>query len=332
MTIEIGPFALAAPVLLAPMSGISDPPFRRLVGRFGAGLVYSEMVASQGMVRRSRESLEKACQVPSDRRQGMPWAVQLAGNEPAVMADAARAVADCGADIIDINMGCPVKKVTRGLAGSALMRDLPLAGAILQAVAGAVTVPVTLKMRLGWDDGMRNAPDLARIAEDCGIALLTVHGRTRCQLFGGRADWAAVAAVKAAVSLPVVVNGDIASPAQAQAALAASGADGVMVGRAACGRPWLLRDIADRLAGRVARAAPDGAMREALILEHYDDMLAYYGTSRGVRIARKHLGWWLQDLPEGAALHRELNRMDDPRQVVAALRRHLAPLHEAVAA
>lgn len=332
MTIEIGPIALSAPVLLAPMSGISDPPFRRLVAGFGAGLVYSEMIASQGMIRNTRESLEKSHQSPSERARGMPWAVQLAGNEPAVMAEAARAVAAAGADIIDINMGCPVKKVTKGLAGSALMRDLPLARRILEAVTGAVAVPVTLKMRLGWDDGMRNAPDLARIAEGSGIAMLTVHGRTRCQLFDGRADWAAVAAVRDAVDLPLVVNGDIAGPAEARAALAASGADGVMIGRAACGRPWLLRSIADGLAGRTARPEPDMAAREALIVGHYRDMLAHYGTARGLRIARKHLGWWLQQLPGGPALHRRLNDLDEPHQVVDALHRHFEPQREAVAA
>ncbi len=332
MTIEIGPIALSAPVLLAPMSGISDPPFRRLVAGFGAGLVYSEMIASQGMIRNTRESLEKSHQSKAERGQGMPWAVQLAGNEPAVMAEAARAVEAAGADIIDINMGCPVKKVTRGLAGSALMRDLPLARRILEAVAGAASVPVTLKMRLGWDDGMRNAPELARIAEQSGIAMLTVHGRTRCQLFEGRADWTAVAAVRAAVGLPLVVNGDIASAADARAALAASGADGVMIGRAACGRPWLLRSIADSLAGRAPRPEPEGAAREALIVGHYRDMLACYGTARGLRIARKHLGWWLQHLPGGGALHRRLNELDEPQSVIDALHGYFAPQHDAVAA
>lgn len=330
MTIKIGSFTLTSPVLLAPMSGISDAPFRRMVAGFGAGLMFSEMIASQAMIRSTRESLGKS-QAPGDRHArenpGMPWAVQLAGNEPEVMAEAARAVVDQGAQLVDINMGCPVKKVTRGLAGSALMRDPDLARRIIAAVTGAVSVPVTLKMRLGWDDGQRNAPALAAIAQDCGIAMLTVHGRTRCQLFTGQADWAAVAAVKAAVSVPVVVNGDIATPDQALRALSASGADGVMVGRGACGRPWALARIADVLAGRGPAPEPAPRARLDLLHEHYEDMLNHYGAARGLRIARKHLAWWLQDFPAGEAVVRQANVLDQPGAVMALLRR-IAPAGE----
>src|SRR5579872_4538689 len=239
MSISIGPIRLDDPVILAPMSGVTDMPFRRLVKRHGAGLVVSEMIASQAMIRESRQSLTMAANCPEEQ----PMAVQLAGCEPEVMAEAAKLNADRGAALIDINFGCPVKKVVNGHAGSALMRDECHAARILEATVKAVDLPVTLKMRTGWDDKNRNAPRLAKIAESCGIRMITVHGRTRCQMFAGTADWGFIREVKEAVSIPVVVNGDIATLDDAREALALSHADGVMVGRGAYGRPWFVRQV-----------------------------------------------------------------------------------------
>ena len=314
--LRIGPLSLASPVLMAPLTGISDLPFRRLVARFGAGLVFSEMIASPELLKETAKTRRQARFDWAAR----PWAVQLAGTEPLVLAEAARYVVDRGADLVDINFGCPAKLVVGKAAGSALMRDEVLAGRILETVVGAVPVPVTLKMRLGWDEASRNAPRIARIAEAAGIRMLTVHGRTRSQLFKGRADWAAVGEVKAASSLPLVVNGDITDAATARAALGLSGADGVMIGRGACGRPWLLARIAAELDGGSEPPAPAPDEILAIVLEHYAAMLDHYGRETGLRRARKHLAWYLGGLPDGAALAGRVNRMDDPRMVVAALR------------
>ncbi len=326
----IGDVRLAAPVILAPMSGVTDMPFRRLVARLGAGMVVSEMLASREVVRASRRSAKMLTRAPDE---GI-WAVQLAGCEPDVMADAARLAVDCGADLVDINMGCPVKKVVNGHAGAALMRDEPLAARIMAAVASAVSRPVTLKMRTGWDIDQRNAPRLARIAEETGLRAITVHGRTRMQFYDGRADWAFIREVKAATRLPVIGNGDVASTADAVALLRASGADGVMVGRGACGRPWLLSEIMAGLCedGARAPAPPTFAAQRTIVREHYDGLLTHYGAEAGLRRARKYLAWYADHLPGGAAFRSAVMRLEAPNAVRAAIDALYRPLIDGRAA
>lgn len=303
---------LERPVILAPLSGVTDLPFRALAKSLGAGLVVSEMIASWAMVRENRNTMRMAEVVAG----GGPSSVQLAGCEPDAMAEAAKISVAQGADIVDINFGCPVKKVAVGQsAGSALMRDEILAGRILSATVSAVDVPVTLKMRMGWDRDSLNAPALARIAEDAGIAMITVHGRTRQQFYEGSADWDFIAHVKNAVKIPVIVNGDITTEARAAEALQRSGADGVMIGRGAYGRPWFLKQVADYLTTGHLTPAPSLADQKAVLLRHYADIRAHFGERAGVRLGRKHVAWYSHGLHGSAAFRAQMNRLDDGKAV-----------------
>ncbi|MFO1173862.1 MAG: tRNA dihydrouridine synthase DusB [Paracoccaceae bacterium] len=317
MPIELAELRVDPPVLLAPMAGITDLPFRRMVARFGAGLLVSEMVASGEMVTERPSVRAKARTDLGLGDGGVPTSVQLAGREAAPMAEAARIVADMGARVIDINMGCPAKQVTGGASGSALMRNLDHALGLIEAVVGAVDLPVTLKCRLGWDADCLNAPDLARRAEAAGVRMLTVHGRTRQQFYKGQADWAAIAPVKAAVRIPVIANGDISSAGSARQALVASGADGVMVGRGAQGAPWRVAEIAHALHGTPAPQVPRGPALAAFVAEHYEAMLGFYGRDLGLRIARKHLGWYAAEAGADPGLRARMMVATEVAQVLA---------------
>ncbi|MCW2307587.1 tRNA dihydrouridine synthase DusB [Rhodobium gokarnense] len=314
----IGDLRLKNAVFLAPMAGITDAPFRRLAHRFGAGLVISEMVASNELITGGEEAHLRA-----ESAGVAPHAVQLAGREATALAESARRLEAAGADLLDINMGCPSKRVTTGYAGSALMRDLEHATRLIEAVVGAVKVPVTVKMRLGWDDENLNAPELARRAEKAGVALVTVHGRTRCQFYKGRADWKAIAAVKQAVSIPVIANGDCESFEDAAEMLSQSGADGIMIGRGAYGRPWFPGAVARYLSTGVAPAEPANDEIAVIVAEHYEGILDHYGVDLGLRAARKHLAWYMDASPrsdaDAKALRRDILTAENPDSVRALL-------------
>ncbi len=314
-SISLSAVSLSPPVALAPLAGITDLPFRQLVASFGAGWVVSEMVASQEMVQAKPAAREKA-ELGFDQA---GTAVQIAGREAYWMAEAAKLVEAYGAAFIDINMGCPAKKVTSGYSGSALLRDPDHALSLIEAVVNAVNVPVTLKTRLGWDHDCLNAAYVAKRAEGAGIKLVTIHGRTRCQFYKGSADWVAIGDIKRAVNIPVIANGDIVDVGTARAALAQSGADGLMIGRGSQGRPWILAQVASELHGTKAPVIPQGVDLAELVCGHYEAMLSFYGAEFGRKTARKHLGWYMDDVGTPAPLRREVLTEPDPKVVLRLL-------------
>ncbi len=336
MGIHIGPVETRNRVFLAPMSGVTDEPFRTTAHEHGAGLVVSEMVASEELVNARPDMLRRA----TGAEKLSPFVIQLAGREPHWMAEGARIAQDMGADIIDINMGCPAREVTGGLSGSALMRNLDHAEKLIEATVAASSVPVTLKMRLGWDHNSMNAPELARRAEAQGIALVTVHGRTRCQFYGGKADWAAIAKVREAISIPLIANGDGASAEDARQMLAQSGADGIMIGRGAYGRPWWPGVIAEALDPGCGTSEPPLAEEAEIVATHHERILSYHGSHHGNRIARKHVGWAIGRLAErnlltgeqAASWRAALLRTNDNQAVRAGLRQLYDEAQNAMAA
>ena len=320
---HIGPYKIEPPLILAPMAGVTDKPFRQLCKRLGAGLAVSEMTISDPRFWKTDKSLRRM----DHEGEPAPVSVQIAGTEPAQLAEAARYNVDHGAQIIDINMGCPAKKVCNAWAGSALMRDEALVARIVAAVVAAVDVPVTLKIRTGWDRENRNGITVAKIAEQSGIAALAVHGRTRADLYTGEAEYETIAAIKQAISIPLFANGDIDSPHKARAVLDATGADALLIGRAAQGRPWIFREIAHYLATGELLAAPTLSEVECILLEHLAALHAFYGEVMGVRIARKHVGWYLATLPGAREFRAGFNRLETTDAQYATVRQFFAERH-----
>jgi tRNA-dihydrouridine synthase B len=323
---QIGPYRIDPPVVLAPMAGVTDKPFRLLCKRLGAGLAVSEMTNADPRLWRTRKSLQRMDHAGEPE----PVSVQIAGYDPAMLAEAARYNADNGAQIVDINMGCPAKKVCNVWSGSALLQDEPLVARIVKAVVDAVDVPVTLKIRTGWDRQNKNALSIAKIAEDAGIAALAVHGRTRADKYEGEAEYETIAAVKAAVRIPVLANGDVLTPRQAKHVLDVTGADAVMVGRGAQGRPWIFREIAHYLVNGETLPEPTPAEVRDILVHHLEQLYAFYGELQGVRIARKHLGWYAKDRPENAAFRDVVNRAENAVDQLRLTRDYFDALHEGI--
>jgi tRNA-dihydrouridine synthase B len=321
---HIGPYLIDPIVGLAPMAGVTDKPFRQLCKKLGAGLAVSEMTTSDPRLWTTRKSLKRM----DHAGEPDPVSVQIAGYDPAMLADAARYNVDHGAQIIDINMGCPAKKVCNVYAGSALLQDEPLVARILEAAVKAVSAPVTLKIRTGWNRDNKNGVRIARIAQDAGVAALTVHGRTRADLYNGEAEYETIAAIKAAVSIPIFANGDVDTPAKARAVLAATKADGLLIGRAAQGRPWIFREIAHYLATGELLAPPSQEEASSILIEHLENLYAFYGELQGVRIARKHLGWYAKDRAENTTFRTIVNRAETASEQLRLTREYFAVLGE----